>query len=90
MVFAEVIICLVTTIPYPVIIIEMAATNYMGINKTTERIGMEYFFLTVSFALIYLNCSTPFYTYFGVSKKLRKDFKALFSQIKMPMCLTNR
>jgi hypothetical protein len=83
MVLAEVIVYLITTLPYPIIIIEMAATNYMGINKSIERIEMESFLLTVSFALIYLNCSTPFYTYFAVSKKFRKDFKAFFSQIKI-------
>ncbi|CAF3411423.1 unnamed protein product [Rotaria sp. Silwood2] len=77
LVLAEVIVYLITTLPYPAIIIEMAATNYMNITKSIERIEMEYFFLTSSFALIYLNCSTPFYTYFVVYKKFRKDFKTL-------------
>ncbi len=82
MILAEAIVYLITTLPYPVIIIERAATNYMNIKKSTERIAMENFFLTVSLALIYLNCSTPFYTYLAVSKRFRKDFKAFFLKLK--------
>jgi hypothetical protein len=82
MILAEAIVYLITTLLYPVIIIEMAATNYMNIKKSTERIEMENFVLTVSFALIYLNCSTPFYTYLAVSKKFRKDLKVFFLKLK--------
>ena len=90
MVLAEIIVYLITILPHPVIIIEMAATNYIGIAKSMERIERENFVFTVSVALIYLNCSTPFYTYFAVSKKFRKDFKSIFSQITMSTCLTYR
>jgi len=78
MVLAEAIVYVITIFPYLVVILEMAATNYMSMQKSIERIEMENFFLNVSFALVYLNCSTPFYTHLAVSKKFRKDFKALF------------
>ncbi|CAF4244107.1 unnamed protein product, partial [Rotaria magnacalcarata] len=72
LVLAEVAIYLITTLPYPVIIAEMALTNYMNISNSIERRELEYFLLNASFALIRLNCSTAFYSYFAISKQFCK------------------
>lgn len=82
LVLAEVIVYLITTLPYPVIIIEIAATNYMNIHKTIERNELEAFLLNLAFALVYLNLSTCFYCYIIISKKFRNDFIEIFIKLK--------
>ena len=75
MVLSEVIVYVLTTLPYPFIILQVALTSYMRINKNTERLQIESFISSIAGLLIYVNCAAPFYIYFIVSKAFRKDFR---------------
>ncbi|CAF1482238.1 unnamed protein product [Adineta steineri] len=78
MVLTEVVVYFLTTIPYPFVVLEIAVTNYMGVIKSAERVEIENFLNSTTLTLLYLNNSSPFYTYFAASKAFRKDCKTLF------------
>ncbi len=82
MTFTEVFIYIVTTLPYPITMLEVTMTDFVGITKTNEHRQIENFFYTLSVTLINLNCSAPFYTYVIVSKVFRRDFKSLFTKCR--------
>lgn len=80
MVLVEAAIYAITTIPYPFIILEIAVTNYIGVNKNIEYRQIENFLSSIGLILAFFNYSCRFYIYFSISKAFRKDFKKLLSE----------
>ncbi|CAF3989836.1 unnamed protein product [Rotaria sordida] len=79
MVLAEVVVYVVTMSLYPIIILELAITNSIDINKSLRQTQIENFILFMAQSLIYINASAPFYIYLIASKALRNDFKKTIS-----------
>ncbi|CAF1228526.1 unnamed protein product [Adineta steineri] len=82
MVLTEVVIYVVTAIPYPFIVLEVAVTNYIGVIKSSQRIEIENFLNSIALTLFSITYGSRFYTYFAVSKAFRKDSKTLFIKWK--------
>ncbi|CAF1249755.1 unnamed protein product [Adineta steineri] len=82
MVLTEVVIYVVTAIPYPFIVLEVAVTNYIGVSKSTQRVEIENFLNSTALTLFSVTYGSRFYTYFVVSKAFRKDCKTLFIKWK--------
>ncbi|CAF1114756.1 unnamed protein product [Adineta steineri] len=82
MVLTEVVIYVVTAIPYPFIVLEVAVTNYIGVSKSTQRVEIENFLNSIALTLFSVTYGSRFYTYFAVSKAFRKDCKTLFIKWK--------
>ncbi|CAF4247394.1 unnamed protein product, partial [Adineta steineri] len=82
MVLTEVVIYVVTAIPYPFIVLEVAVTNYMGVIKSSQRVEIENFLNSIALTLFSITYGSRFYTYFAVSKAFRKDCKILFIKWK--------
>ncbi|CAF1145530.1 unnamed protein product [Adineta steineri] len=80
MVLTEVVVYVLTAIPYPFVLLEVAVTNYMGVTKSVERVEIENFLNLTTLTLVFVTCGSPFYTYFVVSKAFRKDCKTLFTK----------
>ncbi|CAF1019114.1 unnamed protein product [Adineta steineri] len=78
MILTEVVVYVLTAVPFPFVVLEIAVTNYMGIIKSVERVENENFLNSTTLTFLYLNNSSPFYTYFAASKAFRKDCKTLF------------
>jgi hypothetical protein len=78
MVLTEVAVYVITSFPYPFILLEIAVTAYMGINKSNERRQIESFLSSISVLLASSCYGSSFYIYLAVSKPFRKDFRELF------------
>jgi len=78
MVISEVLLYIVTTIPFPLILLEMMISGYAISNKSIQYYQIEGFILTIAYLLLFLNASIPFYIYLISSKSFRRDFKQLF------------
>lgn len=76
-VIAEVLVYVITTSPYPLILLEQMISGYVVSNKNVLYSQIESFTFTVSFLLLFVNNSAPFYTYLVVSKSFRRDCKQL-------------
>ncbi|CAF2571113.1 unnamed protein product [Rotaria sp. Silwood2] len=76
-VIAEVFVYVVTTTPYPLILLEMMISPYVLSKKSVQYSQIESFIFTVAFLLLFVNNTAPFYTYLTVSKSFRRDFKQL-------------
>ena len=63
MVLAEVIIHLLTTIGYPVILLEVAITTYLGMVKDIDRNRIENFITTIASLLLFINVGSRFYIF---------------------------
>lgn len=82
MVLSQAIVYVLTTLPYIVSSFAIRLTNYIGINKSIERMEIESFISSISVLFVYANFAVPFYTYFIASKSFRKKFKDLFIKFK--------
>ncbi|CAF1339517.1 unnamed protein product [Adineta steineri] len=80
MILTEVVVYVLTALPYPFVVLEIAVTNYMGVVKSAERVETENFLNSTTLTLLFVTCSSRFYTYFAVSKAFRKDCKTLFTK----------
>jgi hypothetical protein len=55
--------------------------TYMGVIKSTDRVRIENFIMTVASLLLFINDGSRFYIFFAVSKAFRKDFKQFWTRI---------
>jgi len=76
-VISEVFIYVLTTTFYPLILLEMMISRYIISNKSTQYSQIENFIFPISFLLLFVNNSMPFYIYLLSSKSFRHDFKEL-------------
>jgi TM2 domain-containing membrane protein YozV len=77
-VISEVFFYIITTSPYPIIVLEMMISRYVISNKTIQYSQIESFIFTIAFLLLFVNNTAPFYIYLIVSKSFRRNFKQLF------------
>ncbi len=76
-VISEVFVCVVTTIFYPLILLEMMISRYVLPMKSASYTQIESFIFTVSFLLLFANNAAPFYIYLISSRSFRHEFKEL-------------
>ncbi len=76
-VISEVFIYVLTTTFYPLILLEMLISRYIISNKSIQYSQIENFIFPISFLLLFVNNSMPFYIYLLSSKSFRHDFKEL-------------
>ncbi|CAF0925611.1 unnamed protein product [Rotaria sp. Silwood1] len=76
-VIAEVFVYVITTTPYPFILLEMMISSYILSKKSVEYSQIESFIFTITFLLLFINNTAPFYTYLIASKSFRRDFQQL-------------
>jgi hypothetical protein len=81
----EAAVCVVTTIIYPVIVLEVSITNYMGISKSSDHLQIESFISTIGTILVSSNSAAPFYIYLAVSSTFRRDLKKLITKLRRSM-----
>ncbi len=77
MVIAEVIVNVVTSIPYSINLVYGAVTYYVT-DKSAERLEIESFISFVTQFLIYLISVAPFYLFLLTSKPFRNEFFNIF------------
>ena len=77
LVFAEVIIYIVTATPFSIVNVEIMITQFMFSIKSLSLIQVEVFALNLAILLIFVFSAIPFYTYIVVSTTLRREFKHL-------------
>ncbi|UJR19084.1 hypothetical protein I4U23_022215 [Adineta vaga] len=77
MVIVEVIVNVITAIPYSANLLYGALT-YFVTNKSVERLEIESFITFITQFMIYFVGVTPFYLFFLTSKTFRKQFIDLF------------
>ncbi|CAF0931078.1 unnamed protein product [Adineta steineri] len=77
MLVAEVIIDIVTSIPYSINLVYGAITYY-GVSKSSQRLEIEAFITFITQFLIYLIGVAPFYLFISTAKPFRKRFMNLF------------
>ncbi|CAF0759449.1 unnamed protein product [Adineta steineri] len=73
MVIAEVVVNIVTSVPFSVNLIYGVATYYV-VNKSTRRLQIESFMNFFTTFIIYMLVVSPFYLFILVSKPYRKEF----------------
>jgi hypothetical protein len=76
-VISEVLVYVVTTMPYPLILIETMISGYIISNKSVQYLQIESFISSIINLLLYMNNAAPFYIYLISSKSFRRDFKQL-------------
>jgi hypothetical protein len=76
-VISEVIVYIITSIPYPIILLEVTISNYIISNKSVQYHQIESFMNTIAYLLLFINSAAAFYTYLISSKPFRQDFKQL-------------
>jgi hypothetical protein len=77
MVIAEVIVNIITSIPFSINLIYGAVTNYF-INKSPRRLEIESFISFLTVFLVYLISVIPFYLFMATSKPFRTQFFSIF------------
>jgi hypothetical protein len=77
MVIAEVIVNVVTSIPYSINLVYNAVTYYVT-NKSVERLEIESFITFITQFLAYLVSVAPFYLFMLTSKPFRNEFFKIF------------
>lgn len=80
-VMSESVVYFITTIPYPLIYLELLITRYMLTSKSVEHVQIENFLINMTLLLLYVNNAIPFYVYMMAAKSFRKDVKQLFVDI---------
>ena len=88
MVLVEVLVYAATMFWYPFILLEIAITTYLDINKSTELIQIEGLLSTVGALFVFINSAIAFYLYLIVSKQFRRDFQNLL--IRWKSCVRRR
>ena len=81
MVLAESAVYVSTNFLFPMINLEIATTNHIGLQKSPLYQQIENFLFSLGSVLIYFNNAVPFYTYLAASKTFRKDTKVLFGKL---------
>jgi hypothetical protein len=76
-VISEAIVYIITSIPYPIILLEVTISNYIILNKSAQYHQIEGFMNTIAYLLLFINSAASFYTYLISSKPFRQDFKQL-------------
>ena len=76
-VISEVLLFIITTISFPLILLEMTISRYIISNKSVQYSQIEIFILTIAYLLLFANSAIPFYIYLISSKSFRRDFKQL-------------
>jgi hypothetical protein len=98
-VISEVIVYIITSIPYPIILSEVTISNYIILNKSVQYHQIEGFMNTIAYLLLFINSAASFYTYLISSKPFRQDFKQLIinsyqkirgNQVNLPSRGTNQ
>jgi hypothetical protein len=80
-VMSEVFFYVVTTILYPLILLEMMISRYIIPNKSVPYLQIESFISSIAYLLLFINSAVPFYIYLIASKSFRRDFKQLIINI---------
>jgi len=78
MVLAEVIVHLITIFLYPLILLEIAITTYMGIVKSIDHIQIENFIMTIATLLFFINVGSRFYIFFVISKIFKIILESIY------------
>ncbi|CAF1112318.1 unnamed protein product [Adineta ricciae] len=73
MVITEVVINIISSVPYGINLLYGALTYYVT-NKTTERLEIEAFYSFISLMLVYLTGVVPFYLFISISRPFRLEF----------------
>ena len=79
LVIAEVIVYIITTAPFPVVLLEIFISAYVLPVKNLSYFLTEIFALNVSFFLLYIFSAVPFYIYMVSSASFRRDFQQLMT-----------
>lgn len=74
LVISEVIVYIITTAPFPAILLEMLITQYTTPMKSLYQTFVELFVFNLSFFLLYILNAAPFYIYMISSASFRRDF----------------
>lgn len=77
MVIAEVIVNIVTSIPFSINLVYGAVTNYL-VNKSAIRLEIESFISFLTVFLVYLISVIPFYLFMVTSQPFRNQFFSVF------------
>jgi hypothetical protein len=77
-VISEVLLYIVTTIPFPLILLEKMISGYIISNKSVQYSQIEGFILSIAYLLLFANSAIPFYIYLISSKSFCADFRQLF------------
>jgi hypothetical protein len=77
MVIAEVIVNIVTSIPFSINLVYGSVTSY-GVNKSARRLEIESFISFLTVFLVYLISVIPFYLFMLTSKPFRNQFFSIF------------
>jgi hypothetical protein len=77
MVISEALVYILTASFFPIILTEMLISQNIIPNKSLHYLQIEYFLLSISSWLLFINRATPFYICFIVSKQFRRNFKRL-------------
>ena len=80
-VISEVVVYIVTTILFPLILLEMMISGYVISNKSSQYIQIEYFILNIAYLLLFVNAAIPFYIYLISAKSFRRDLKQLIINV---------
>ena len=80
-VIAELVTYVVTSTPYPLILLEITASQSVLVNKSVQHSQIETFIVNIAYLLLVFNSAVPFYTYSISSKAFRQDVKKLFINI---------
>ncbi|CAF1539885.1 unnamed protein product [Adineta steineri] len=80
-VFSEVFTYIITSILYPVILLETTISQYVVLHKSAQYSQIESFLLTIGYLLLFSNSAIPFYSYYIGSKSFQRDVKKLIINI---------
>ena len=76
-VLAEIVVYVITNLPYALIFVEILISQYAVPNKSALYSQIESFIRIVSTILLLINNSAPFYIFLVTSKSFRRDFQQL-------------
>jgi hypothetical protein len=77
LVISEILVYIVTSCPFPFVLLEMMISQYALPNKSFQYSQIEILVLNVALLLLFINSAAPFFTYIIASKSFRRDFKQL-------------
>ncbi|CAF4084993.1 unnamed protein product [Adineta steineri] len=77
MIMSEVFVYIITSLPYPFILLEMMISRNVVLNKSIQYTQIELFIFGIALLLVNVNSAAPFYIYIISSKGFRREFKQL-------------
>ncbi|CAF0951609.1 unnamed protein product [Adineta steineri] len=80
-VISEVFIYVITATPLPLFLLEMMISQYILINTSIQSLQTQGFIINITYLLLMINSTAPFYIYFISSKVFRQDVKQLIKNI---------